>query len=211
MLDRSRMLLRRQRIAAILTLAGVAFSLVGCDEADSTAIVCAAQPFYTRQDIATDAGLLGTWQYEEEITFTFAPGEKNTYDVTIGEDEGQKHFTSKFEGHLFRLGPDLFLDLYPASVPEGSEFFVLHFFRCHTVMKIELQDNQLQMMFLNPSWLTQQLKTGAVTLPHASSGDILLLTASTQELQELLFLNANDETAFEEAIEFVRVNDKEEP
>jgi len=211
MLDRSRMMLRRRRMTAILTMAGVAFSLVGCDEDDAAAIVSAAEPFYTPQDVTTDAGLLGTWQYEDEVTFTFTPGEKNTYDVNIGEDEGDKHLNSKFEGHLFRLGPDLFLDLYPASVPEGSEFFLLHFFRCHTVMKIEFGSDRVQMTFLNASWLGQQLKAGTVTLPYVRSGDILLLTASTQELQEVLFLDAGDPTAFGEAIELVHANDEEGP
>lgn len=183
--------------------------LAGCDEEDAFLAVTAVRPFYTPQDLTTDGALAGTWSYEDEVTFVFTPNDDSTYNVVVEEAEGDKHFTSHFEGHLFRLGPDYFLDLYPTSVPEGSEFYFLHFFRCHTATKIDFPGDRLEMRFLSPFWLATQIKAGAVSIEHAKSQEILLLTATTQQMQELLYLNANDDDAFPEPIVFERGRDEE--
>lgn len=194
----------------VLTLGIAAIGLVGCDEEDLALFVTAVRPFYTEQDLTADAGLLGTWDVEGEVRFTFAPAESNSYDVIVEEIENDKHSTSRFEGHLFRLGADSFLDLFPASMPEGSEFYFLHFYRCHTAAKVEVRGDQLVMKFMNPTWFAGQIKAGTLTTPHAVANDVLLLTGSTQEMQELLFLNANDDSAFGEALEFERAHEEEE-
>ena len=193
----------------VLTLGITAIGLAGCDEEDLALFVTAVRPFYTEQDLTTDAGLLGTWDVEGEVRFTFTPAENNSYSVIVEEIENDKHPTSRFEGHLFRLGADSFLDLFPASTPEGSEFYLLHFYPCHTAAKVEVRGDQLVMKFMNPAWFAGQIKAGTLTTPHAVANDVLLLTGSTQEVQELLFLNANDDGAFEEALEFERTHEEE--
>ena len=202
--------LRLHRAAMVLALGITAFVLAGCDEEDLALCVTAVRPFYTEQDLTTDAGLLGTWDVEGEVRFTFTPAENNSYNVIVEEIENDKHATSRFEGHLFRLGADSFLDLFPASVPEGSEFYLLHLFRCHTVAKVDFRGDQLQMRFMNPTWFAEQIKASALTTPHATANDVLLLTGTTQEMQELLFLNANDDSAFGETLGFERARDEEE-
>jgi hypothetical protein len=200
---------RLPRLFWALALAAIAVGFVGCDEDDSAIVVTAVQPFYTQQDVNTDATLLGTWQYEDEVSFTFTPGENGAYTVIVDEHDSDKRFTSRFEGHLFHLGADSFLDLYPTSVPEGSEFYVLHFFRCHTAIKVAFRGDQFEMRFLSPTWLAKQIKAGAVSVAHAKSPDILLLTGSTQEMQDLLFLNASDQDAFGEAMLFEQAFDQD--
>ena len=201
---------RWYRLAIILALGIAAWSLTGCDDEDSACVVSAVHPFYTPQDLDSDGAIVGAWKYEDEVTFVFAPGDNNILNVTVEEEEEpEKRFTSRFEGHLFRLGPDSFLDLYPASVPEGSEFYLLHFFRCHTVVKVDLSAGRLEMRFVSPAWLAKQIKAGTVTIAHAKSDEILLLTATTEEMQELLYLNASDENAFREAIVFERTGEEE--
>ena len=199
------------RLASILALGVAAWSLTGCDDEDSACVVSAVHPFYTPQDLDSDGAIVGAWKYQDEVTFVFTPGDNNILNVTVEEEvEPEKRFTSRFEGHLFRLGPDSFLDLYPASVPEGSEFYLLHFFRCHTVAKVDLSAGRLEMRFVSPAWLASQIKEGAVTIAHAKSDEILLLTATTEEMQELLYLNASDENAFGEAVVFERTGEEEE-
>jgi hypothetical protein len=48
-----------------------------------------------------------------------------------------------------------------------------------------------------------------VSTSYAKSGGVLLLTATTEEMQELLSLNASGEETFEPALEFERVRDEE--
>ena len=215
-------LMRREfgyrRAAMLVVLASVAWGVTGCDEDEWVAVVLAVNPFYTQQDVSSDADLAGAWLYadvvnkdgesenggNESVRFTFTPAENNSYTVIVDEMDGSKHFSSRFEGHLFRLGGQSFLDLYPTSVPEGSEFYFMHFFRCHTVTRIDFRGGRLEMTFLNGSWLAGQIKSGAVSIAHTKADDMLLLTATTQEIQEVLFLNATDENAFAETLLFDR-------
>ena len=207
------MLLTRKRFRCSYLLAALAFgfsavALAGCDDEDSAIVVSSVQPHFTPQDVATDAELLGTWEYQEEVQFTFTPS-GDGYDVVVEEQEDDHHFTSHFAGHLFPIGGDSFLDLYPTKVPEGSEFYYMHFFPCHTVAKIEFRDRDMQMIFLSATWLSKQIKAGTISIPHAATNGTLLLTATTPELQELLFMNASNEEAFHDAIRFERPRDKE--
>ena len=94
-----------RRFAAAVALAGLAYALVSCEDEDYAVVVTAVQPFYAKQDLNTDAGLVGTWQYEDEVTFTFTPAENNTYNVIVEENGNERNFSSRFEGHLFHLAP----------------------------------------------------------------------------------------------------------
>jgi hypothetical protein len=201
----------KRRVHRLAVALGIipALILAGCDEEDSAYVVTAVHPFYTPQDLDSDGALAGTWQYEDDVKFVFTADENGAYAVAVEEDETDRHFTSHFEGHLFRLGPDSFMDLYPTSVPSGSEFYLLHFFRCHTVAKVDLSADRLEMKFVSAAWLAKQIKAGTVTASYTKSGEILLLTATTDEMQELLYLNVSGEETFERALVFERVRDEE--
>jgi len=204
-----RLVPRFRALALVLCLVGCASALGGCEDEDFALIVTGVQPFYTTQDLTSDAALAGTWQSEDEVAVSFEAEENNAYTVVVTENADSKSAESRFEGHLFRLGNDSFLDLHPLSSPDAPAFYLLHFFPCHAVAKVEFAGDRLELTFLNATWLLRQLKTGAVSIAHAKSGDILLLTASTQETQELLFLHASDEGAFTETLSFDRAQGKE--
>jgi hypothetical protein len=193
-------------LAIGLTLTG----LCGCDEEDSALFVSSVQPNFTEQDVTTDEALSGAWWYQDEMSITFALGDHSTYEVVFEEKENDKHFTSHFEGHLFHLGADSFLDLYPAQIPAGSEFYYMHFFPCHTVAKIDFQRDELEITFLSATWLDKQIKAGTIEIAHASANDTLLLTAPTQDIQEVLFMNASNGEAFLVALRFARSPSEEE-
>jgi hypothetical protein len=200
---------RAHRLALALGMTIPALFLGSCDDEDSGYVVAAVHAFYTPQELDSDAALAGTWQYEDDVKFVFTADENGTYAVAVEEDETDRQLTSHFEGHLFRLGPDSFMDLYPTSAPSGSEFYLLHFFRCHTVAKVDLSADRLEMKFVSAAWLSRQIKAGTVSTSYAKSGGVLLLTATTEEMQELLSLNASGEETFEPALEFERVRDEE--
>lgn len=192
-----------------LALGLLTFSLNGCDGEDSALVVSSVQPHFTPQDVTTDGDLPGTWQYQDEVSFMFTLGDRSAYDVTVEEKENDKHYTSHFRGHLFHLGADAFLDLYPTQIPAGSEFYYMHFFPCHTVAKIDFLGAELQMTFLSAPWMSKQIRAGTICIPHAATNDTLLLTATTQELQEVLFANANNEEAFGDPLRFERAPSEE--
>jgi len=188
----------------------LSLGLAACDEDDSAVFVSSVQPNFTELDLTTDGALPGTWSYEGELTLVFQSREQSQYDVVLEENENGKRRTSHFEGHLFRLGPDTFLDLYPTQLPDGSEFYQLHFFPSHTVAKIEFFGDEMRLTFLSAPWLSREIKDGAISLPHAITNGALLLTATTKEIQEVLSANSSNEQAFSEPIPFEQVTHEEE-
>ena len=50
--------------------------------------------------------------------------------------------------------------------------------------------------FLSASWLKAKIKENSVNTPYVKADDALLLTGTTEELQELVFCYANDDQAF---------------
>lgn len=194
----------------VIFTAILAITLAGCD----AYFVSSLHPYFDQQDLSTDGALSGTWAYKEEhsqeqVRFIFTVHDDQTYEVVVEENEDGKRTSARFEGHLFRLGADSFLDLLPSSEPAESAFYVLHTVRCHSVAKVEFRRSDLQLTFLNPGWLSKQMKEGAVSVPHESVDDELLLTGSTQELQEFLSANSSDDAAFSDAILFERARDEE--
>jgi hypothetical protein len=195
----------------VILTAILAITVAGCDEH----FVSALHPYFDQQGLNTDGALPGTWVYKEEnsqeqVRFIFTVHDDQTYDVVVEENDDGKRTSSRFEGHLFRLGADSFLDLLPSSEPAESAFYVLHLVRCHSVARVEFRQSDLQLTFLNAGWLSQQMKEGAVSVPHKSVDDVLLLTGSTLELQEFLSANSSDDAAFSDPILFERARHDEE-
>src|SRR5437660_1177620 len=78
------------------------------------ACVPSVNPFYTDKDVVTDPRLTGAWLEDESkddpAGWKFEVTTNNAYAVALKEDKGK---TGSFEGHLFKLGQGLFLDLTP--------------------------------------------------------------------------------------------------
>ena len=192
-------------IAAALGLAVV--DLFASNDEPTAEWVGSVQPFYTSQDLTTDVALAGDWHYGEEVTLTFTPTNKGSYKLVLRDMSHDKPDTYTFDAHLFHLGVDSFLDLYPTSLPESAEVYVLFSVPCHVVAKVSFPDDRLQLIFLNAGWLADQSISGNITISHIQTDGLILFTATTEEMQELLYLNATNEDAFNEHIEFGRTED----
>jgi len=192
-------------IAAALGFATV--DLFASNDEPAAEWVSSVQPFYTSQDLTTDVALVGDWHYGQEVTLTFTPTNKGSYKLVLRDMSHDKPDTYTFDAHLFRLGVDSFLDLYPTSVPKSAELYALFSVPCHVVAKVSFPDDRLQLIFLNAAWFADQSKSGNITISHIQTDGLILLTATTEEMQELLYLNAASEEAFNEHIEFGRPDD----
>lgn len=190
--------------AAGISLALASFIPVGCEDSVNPFAV-SLQPFYTKADVETDLRLPGTWiDKDEDLTFTFEQGEENEYLVTVKEREGGQELSSEFEAHLVRLGATWYLDFFPKSIREGDEFYRIHFLRAHSLARIEIRENSVQMAFLNSSWLTKKIEGNTVDTPHEKADGALLLTGTTDEVQKLAFFYGNDDEAFTDPLSLVR-------
>ena len=193
---------RKRAFGMALVLA--CFIPAGCDDSVNPFAV-SLQPFYTKTDLETDRRLPGTWiDKDEDVTFTFEQGQENEYMVTVKEREGGQELSSEFEARLVRLGATWYLDFFPKSIREGDEFYRIHFLRAHSLARIEIREDSVQMAFLNSSWLTKKIEGNTVDTPHEKADGSLVLTGTTEEVQKLAFFFGNDDEAFPDPLSLVR-------
>jgi hypothetical protein len=186
------------RTGTAVAFASVIFS--GCDTGELP-FVMALEPFYTAADLESDARLQGTWRDSEgDVTFSFEPagenGKEGDYELVVKERDGSKELSGEFDARIVHLGGFRFLDIYPRSQSGGSEFYRMHFVRAHTLARVEIKQDALQMAFLSAGWLKKKSKDGSVDARYLKADETLVLTGSTEELQEFVFRYANDDEAF---------------
>ena len=182
------------------TLALVSIVPTGCDS-DGNPFVMSLQPFYTQVDLEADSRLNETWTDKEgDVTFAFeqgrAKGKEKEYELVVKEKDGEQQVSEKFDVRLVQLGAFWFLDIYPKSSEGISEFYRMHLIRAHTIARVEIKPDSIQMAFLSASWLKAKITENSVDIPYVKADDGLLLTGRTEELQELVFCYANDDQAF---------------
>ena len=180
------------------------FVTVGCD-APANPFVMSLQPLYTKSDLETDRRLPGVWTDKDgEVTFSFEEGTDQQYQLTIKESEEGRDLSGEFEAHLVRLGGTWFLDLFPKGASEGDEFYRMHFLRAHSIARVEITEDSIKMAFLNASWLMEKTKEKNVDTPHEDVDGTPVLTGTTQEVQDFVFLYGNDDEAFAEPLSLER-------
>ena len=190
-----------------LALAG--FVAAGCDDSGNPFVV-SLRPFYTRVDLEADPGLTGSWRDKEgDVSFTFQEGEEKEYTLVVKEREGDQETSGEFEAHLLRLGGSWFIDFFPKNNNGEDEFHRVHFFRGHSIARVELGQDSMQMAFLSASWLRARIDEKSIDTPHEKADGSLLLTGTTEEVQELANLYANDETAFADPLSLERTRVEE--
>ena len=196
------------------TLALVSIVPTGCDS-DGNPFVMSLQPFYTQVDLEADSRLNETWTDKEgDVTFAFEQrrekGKEKEYELVVKEKDGEQQVSGKFEVRLVQVGAFSFLDIYPKSREGVNEFYRMHFIRAHTIARVEIKQDSIQMAFLSASWLKAKIKENTVDTPYVKADDALLLTGTTEELQELVFCYANDDQAFADPLLLERQRLEEE-
>jgi hypothetical protein len=201
---------RRSGWAVGMALALVSLAAAGCDDSGNPFVV-SLQPFYTKVDLEADPGLTGTWKDKEgDVSFTFEEGTEKQYALVVKEREGEEEKSSEFEAHLMRLGGSWFIDFFPKNNSGEDEFHHAHFFRGHSIARVELGQDSMQMAFLSASWLSARIEEKSIDTPHEKADGSLLLTGTTEEVQDLAYFYANDEEAFADRLSLDRQNVEEE-
>src|ERR1051325_14017 len=97
-------IMKKQRL---FLLGGLALALTGC-------VITSVYPFYTERDLIFESKLLGTWEpakdsHSKEKWVVNRAGATSYKVLEIDTS------TNSYEGHLFKLAGDLFLDLTPTE------------------------------------------------------------------------------------------------
>jgi len=199
--------LSRGLLTAILILGGLAFS--GCD-GDDAGMVLSLQPSFTDADLEMDPELVGTWLAEDcSLQMTFTESEKSTYKLVVTESDAGNQKSGEFEAHLVRLGSDWFLDLFPTGQLPSSEFTQMHLLRAHSIARLELHQDSIHLAFLSGSWLKKQIKQQIIDVHYQESEGALLLTGTTDEIQNLIHFHSDDTGSFSDEAQLFRQEEQE--
>ena len=175
------------QLFALILLAGL---IAGC-------VVMSVYPYYTVKDLTFDAGLSGRWAKPGATNefWEFAPIRNKYYLVTTVDAQE----TNRFEGYLFQLKGQPFLDLCTTN-RDGFNQLPLHL-----AVKVARSQDELQLAALNYEWLGKLLEAKPATLRHiivpehpldTNSSKVFYLTADTRDLQQFLLTHLNNTNAF---------------
>jgi hypothetical protein len=163
-----------------------------------------ASPFYTAGDIVAEPALAGVWQEpkndessgeSDRPIWEFVPGGGNRFDVVIRTRD--EHY--EYDGDVFKLGDERFLDLGGQSRSVGS-------IPAHHLFKLVATGPELKLAPLNTDWMQKWLRNNPRTLVHISvvdpehrddrDRDERILTADTAALQKFVREHKADEDFF---------------
>jgi hypothetical protein len=183
--------------------------------------VMSLHPLFTEENLVFEEKLLGTWVDDPNSP-------KSTWEFKRVEDSAQKegelnppkkpekayklillnnedNTKGSFYAHLIKLEDRLFLDVYPSQLPcaqpDPNEDWLLNTFFLipgHSFVIIDSIEPRLKMRWTNQDELKKLLKEKPDAVKHELVEDGIILTASTEQLQQFVFKYADDERVFSE-------------
>lgn len=172
-----------------LVISGCAIFLMGCPARSLF-------PLFTEKDLVLNPDLLGTWVDSDKEEYTFLKSGGQGYDVLMREKNGTARLLSVKLGQLDKYW---FLDSSPGE--KNSDY---HLLPTHVITRIWLKGDTLKTASLESDYLKDSITSGKLKVSHALDGSDILLTASTEELQQLVLRLAENEGAFPNPSTLVR-------
>lgn len=172
-------------------------------------------PLFTDEDLIFDPKLIGTWvEKDGKNTWTFEKAGEKEYTLLHFEAEYDNKMgkkipgdTTKFIAQLGQLDKYIFLDIYPGKpdTKVKNGFYNFHLLPVHTISRVWLDGDLLKLSLLDNDWLERMIDNNAFKITHARLSDQIILTASTEELQQLVIRYAENKKAFPKPAEFHRM------
>jgi len=158
-------------------------------------------PLYTDQTLVFEEKLTGKWLDGNKI-WEFKKGEEKAYDMRVFDGK-----EGLFKAHLVKLGDMMFLDIFPddETLKDMQDLYKVHIVPAHTFMKVEQMDPNLVLRMMNPDKVSELLENDPDLLKHEKVDDGIVLTASTEQLQEFMLRYANEEDIFGDASDLTRL------
>lgn len=175
-------------------------------------------PLYTDETLTFEEKLLGEWTEEEDYSISEETGEKiystwnfkkakrgNYYDLIRLTKDGER---SEYEVNLVKLGKQYYFDFYPAdqqkALSDLDEFLFLHLFPVHTFAKAELEEEKVVFYMFDADWMAKLIGQRKIRIRHEEVDDMILLSASTEELQKFVLKYGGDPKAYIDPVTLVK-------
>ena len=172
------------------------FFLMGC--------IPSIHPLYTDDELVFKNEILGSWHdATSEVEWIFEDSGENCYILKITEDNKP----SILNCHLVKLGTNFFFDFFPRDdnhFDNISGYLSMQFIAVHTFAKVNITADSIEIYRFDPSWLEEILQADPNQVKHEKTGEYILLTASTEELQKFVMAYAELEEMYLEKTVIVR-------
>jgi hypothetical protein len=167
-------------------------------------------PFVSEHDGVVIPALAGQWveagdaEDDDPDSLELTPAISRTADTwTLRYRDKADEPPAVLEVRLGRLGDHLVWDMTLPEDKEEPALSAVHRLPLHSLARISLEGDRLELAFLDPKWFSTRAAEGALEVAHLEiEKDNLLLTAPTEELRAAV-LTSWDE-AFGDTAVFVR-------
>lgn len=171
---------------------GIALALTACAPS--------LHPFFTDKDVVFNEALLGTWIDDSGGTCKFTKSGDDHYEFLVIDEK-----PARFEARLIELGGATFLDLYPKPLGEEVELYPANVVPAHSLARVTIDKDSISIALMDGDWLKRLSDQNRLDLKHERvNGEMIVLTASTRELQAFALKHANNKEAFGEVEIFHR-------
>ena len=189
-------------------------------------------PLYNEEDLLQMPEVLGLWEDNDDegefvsferldnnkFIFRYMEGDKQTvidfYSGKISADSVNENIkvlkeqTISFEAGILEVGDHYFIDLYPyyAEGENDEEYYLWrNFIPTHAFLKFEWENAELVLYMFSYDRLQELFEQNRIRIRHQQFDDYIVITASTDDLQKFIRKYADDEKAFEDPENFVKI------
>jgi hypothetical protein len=181
-----------RNILKIFVALGIASALTACAPS--------LHPFFTDSDVVFNEALLGVWIDDSGDACKFTKSDDSHYELLVIDEN-----PVRFEARLIELGGVTFLDLYPKPLGNEIYHYPESFVPAHRLARVTIGKDSFSFAMMDGGWLKRLSDRNQLDLKHERlNGDMIALTASTQELQAFALKHANNEEAFGDVAVFHR-------
>lgn len=158
-------------------------------------------PLFTEQDAVLITNLEGRWSIPDfDMTVSFHKAGDNFYLLKYGMETNP----STFEAVFVKIENELYLDLngvMPDSL--GDEDYRNKFVAVHSLYKIRMNKDTLQLYETNYSWFYNYALKNNMSFKYEWVENAMLLTDKTDDLQSFIAEHNNDQGIFENPISLI--------
>ena len=169
-------------------------------------------PIYHKSDLIFNEELVGEWLGTYSI-WTVERENKTSYRLTYKEcadpiNNPQDYSSctlAEFKMNVIKLDDKYYADFYPINYTNtDNQLLLFHLKAFHTFAQIYFDEEVLQISFLDNQWLEELLLKKPKQIDHIVIDKGILLTASTNELQDFIIKHASNTEAFTNTISLDR-------
>lgn len=154
-------------------------------------------PLFTEKDLVFPPEIIGSWTNGKGEIYSFQKMGDKGYEVEWRDEKGN---TGTYKIQIGKLGKSLFLDSYP-----GNKDIDHHLLSTHIISKVSIDGDVFRLASLESDWLKKMIDGDKLTIAHVKLHDDIILTATTEELQQLVLRYADDDGAFPKPAELTRM------